>query len=131
MGNYTSYPWALLWGFYYYLVFQLIFLVRFGSLNISFSSIDRALPVIGILSVVLLMYFADKLQRGKGLLFIPFLIALPFSVFGALGGGLLGAVGMLIFGLVPFVIALPIGYWLIKKFSSTSSAPPPTAMPGM
>jgi len=128
MTNYLSYPWALAWGLYYYVLFQIIFLARFGSLNLSFNALDISLIVLGVLSVVLLVYFANKLSARKGLLFIPFVIALPFSVIGALAGGLFGFIGIIAFGIVPFVIALPLGYWLIKWLTGRStSAPTPAA----
>ena len=128
MTNYLSYPWALAWGLYYYVLFQLIFLARFGALNLSFNALDISLIVLGVLSVVLLVYFANKLSARKGLLFIPFVIALPFSVIGALAGGLFGFIGIIAFGIVPFVIALPLGYWLIKwQTGRSTSAPTPAA----
>jgi len=128
MTNYLSYPWALAWGLYYYVLFQIIFLARFGSLNLSFNALDISLIVLGVLSVVLLVYFANKLSARKGLLFIPFVIALPFSVIGALAGGLFGFIGIIAFGIVPFVIALPLGYWLIKwQTGRSTSAPTPAA----
>lgn len=117
-----SYVWAAL-GLLYYVLFQLIYLVRFGSLNMTFNPLDLNLIVLGVVSVAALIYFANKLGGWKMLL-IPYLIALPLSAFGALAGGLMGALGMLFFGLVPFAITLPIGYWLIKKFSSGQAAGP-------
>jgi len=125
MSNYTSYPWAVLYGFYFYIIFQIVFLLRFGSINMNVSVLDAFLVLNGILSVLMLMWFANKLPRKKGFLFIPFGIALPFSMIGALGGGLLGWIGILIGGLVPFVIAIPIGYFLIKKLAGGSTIAPP------
>lgn len=112
-----SYVWAIPFGLYYYVIFQLVYLARFGSLNMSFNVLDVSLLALGILSMVMLLYFANKLGGWK-MLVIPLLIAFPFSAFGALSGGLHGVLGVLLFGLVPFAITLPIGYWLIKKFSS-------------
>lgn len=97
------------------MLFQIIYFSRFGQFNLEFSSADASLVAVGIISVLFLMYFADKLRSRRGLLFIPFLIALPFAAVGALGGGLLGIAGVLIFGTAPFLIALSIGYWLLKR----------------
>lgn len=125
MGKYVTYPLALVWGLYYYLIFQLIYLVRFGAFNASFSTIDIFLYVNGVLSVTLYVYFGQKSGGKWGLLCIPFVIALPVSLVGSLGGGLLGPVGTVIFGLVPFVIALPVGSWLINKFAGSNAAMSP------
>ena len=84
--------------------------------------------LVGVASVLLLIYFARKLERGRGWLFVPFLIALPFAYVGALAGGLLGYVGVVIFGLIPFIITLSIGYWIIKRLTGTSSVLPQTGL---
>lgn len=122
MNTFLTYPWALVFGLYYYVIFQLIYLARFGSLNLNWSMVDVSLPIVGIVSTVLFVYFAKRIPRRRGLFFIPFLTALSLSVFGALGGGLLGPVGVLIFGLVPFALFLPLGYWLVKKFAREERA---------
>jgi len=116
MSRYLAYPWALVFGFYYYIIFQLVYLARFGDLNLSWNFVDVFLPAVGIISVAMFIYFAKKIPERRGLFFIPFFIALPLSMLGALGGGLLGPLGVLIFGLLPFAVLLPLGYWLVKKF---------------
>lgn len=116
MNRYLAYPWSLLFGFYYYVLFQFIYLLRFGSFNTRVSYLDAFLVAVGIISVLIFMFFAKKLIRKRGLLLIPFVLAVPFSAFGALGGGLLGFLGILIFGLVPFFAIPPLGYWIIKRF---------------
>lgn len=121
MNKYLAYPWSLLFGLYMYLLFQLMFILRFGRINTDVNSLDLYILVVGIASVLMLMYFARKLTARRVFLCIPFLIALPFSYIGALGGGLLGGVGVLIFGLVPFAIALPVGYWLINRSNKPST----------
>ena len=114
MKNYFTYPWAILYGFYLYIIFHALFLFRFGRINTSVSVNDLFILLVGILSVVLLMYFGNKIGEKRQLLFIPFVIAVPFSYVGVLGGGLLGPVGMVLFGMIPFLITLPVGYFFLK-----------------
>lgn len=116
-----SYPRSFVYGLYFYLLFQAMFYLRLGHLNLSFEALDIVLWVVGVASVALAVYFSKKLERGRVLLWIPFLLALPFSYVGALGGGLLGAVGILIFGLVPFIVTLPIGFLIIRHFTAPKS----------
>ncbi len=79
MKNYLPYPLALVYGLYFYALFQLSFLVRFGSLNTSFNILDFGSVLVGIISVVILLYFMRKLTRGRGFMLIPFLLMVPFS----------------------------------------------------
>ena len=115
--KYFTYPWALLYGFYFFLLFQIMSVVLFGGLNTNLNILDVFLYVVGVLSVLLFMYFAKKLGDRWKSLWIPFVIALPYAYIGALGGGLIGAAGILIYGLLPFIVVLSLGYWLIKRFA--------------
>lgn len=117
MKNYSSYPWAVLYGFYLYLIFQTVFLFRFGRINTDVNILDLFIVLVGVLSVALFMYFGNKVGDKRKWLFIPFVIAVPFSYIGMLGGGLLGPVGILLYGMIPFLITLPIGYVFLKKKS--------------
>ncbi len=64
-----------------------------------------------------------KLTRRRGFMLIPFLLMVPFSYFGALGGGLLGMLGIVAFGTIPFAVGLPVGYFAIKRFSHVKKTP--------
>ena len=123
MKNYLAYPLALVYGLYFYALFQLSFLVRFGSLNTSFNILDFGSVLVGIISVVILLYFMRKLTRGRGFMLIPFLLMVPFSYLGALGGGLLGMLGIVAFGTIPFAGGLSVGYFAIKRFSHVKKTP--------
>lgn len=120
MKNYFSYPWALLYGLYFYLLFQGMYAWRFGHLNTDVSLLGISIIVVGMVSVFLLLFFMRHLARRKFLLLVPFLLALPFAYVGALGGGLLGVLGILIFGITPFLIALPAGYFVIKRLNKNA-----------
>jgi hypothetical protein len=115
MQTKISYRWVL-GGIYYYALFQLIYLARFGSLNTTVSSLDAWLIIVGMCSVAVLLYYANKGALFWKLL-IAFLIAIPLSLVLALIGGLFGAVGVFAAGLLPFVILLSVGYWLAKPRS--------------
>jgi len=99
-----------------------MYVIQFGSLNTEFSLPDFFIVFVGIVSVWMLMYFMRRLPRMRTVMFIPFVVALPFGYIGTLGGGLLGVIGILLGGLVPFAVILSIGYWLIKHFATRTSA---------
>jgi len=123
MSKFLSYPWAILFGLYMYIAFQVMYLIRFGSLNMEVQFIDLSILVVGILSVMIYVYFARKLTTKRRLLFVAFLIAVPFGYIGALGGGLLGFIGTIVFGIVPFAILIPLGYWIAKKINNKTETP--------
>ena len=122
MKSYSQYAWSVLFGLYFYILFQVVFLVRFGQFNIGFSYLDLGLWLVGVFSIMIATYFCQKLAKGKWYLLIPFVIALPFSFFGALGGGLLGLLPLVIFGIIPFAILIPPSYWLIKWLTAKTEA---------
>ena len=105
-----------IYGLYLYILQQILFFFRFGKLNTDFNRLDFYLIVVGIASIFLYSYFVRKSEsvRRKRALQIAFVIAVPFSVFGSLMGGLLGGVGILIFGLVPFLVILLLTHLLFR-----------------
>ena len=108
---------ALLYGAYMYFLYQLIGFIRFGSIlfscpecdldrrgEILFLITNHGLPyLIGVLSVVLLFYFARNYKIPDSKLLISFLVAVPFSFFFSLMGGLLGFGVALVIGVLPFL----------------------------
>lgn len=130
MNNFLfGYQWSVVLGLYFYLLFQVIYLVQFGSFNWRFELGDIGLLAVGLFSVLLTQYYARKLPRLRGLVLIPFLLAAWLSTYMALGGGLLGVWGVVGFGLLPFVIIIPLGYKLIRRFV-VKAEPIPTTTPG-
>ena len=117
-------PWAFLYGFYFYLLFQAMFVYRFGHLNISFGVLDAFIVLVGILSVLLLFYFLKKLPRGRRWLLAVFFVTVPFAYIGALGGGLLGALGLVVFGMVPFLVTPPLAYWVVARVMRGNASTP-------
>lgn len=118
-----SYYRAPLLGLYFYILFQIIFLLRFGRINTQVHILDLGLVIIGISSVLLYTFFANKLTQHKHLLIIPFLLALSFSYLGTLGGGLIHPLALLVFGLIPFGIAISAGYFIIVYFTNKKPFP--------
>jgi hypothetical protein len=118
MRRFFTYPFSILYGAYFYLIFQLMFVTRFGGINMHFTVLDIFIWLVGVASIAGLMYFMGKLGGRKHLMWIPFVIAVPLGFIGALGGGLLGIFGLLVFGLLPFALILPAGYWLIGRYAS-------------
>lgn len=115
MNRYSTYPCAFLYGFYFYLLFQVVHVARFGAPNWHVSINDLALYLVGTISVIFLMHLMRKLTNFHVLMLIPFLVALPFAYAGALGGGLLGFFGAFALGLLPFIVILPIGFTVVKR----------------
>lgn len=123
--KYLAYPWALLYGIDYYLLFQIVNFVRFDRFNWSFSILEFMLYVVGVASVLLTLFLYKKLEGKLGALIGLYLLATPFSYIGALMGGLIGAPGILIFGMVPYVVVLGVGFFILlshkKKASGNST----------
>ena len=119
----TAYLWATVYGAYLYLLFQIMFFARFGRINTQVSVLDLFIWVVGIVSVLILMFFMRKLPTRKALMFVPFVIALPFGYVGTMGGGLIGPLGMLILGTIPFAVILAIGFGVVRLFVKVPRAP--------
>ena len=119
----TNYLWSPVFALYYYLTFQLVHLKRFGEFNWRFDVYFLGLLVIGFLSILLMQYYGRRLGAKSWLILVPFIIALPLSVMASLGGGLLGVFGLLAFGLLPFVIIVPLGYKLIRRLILPKETP--------
>ena len=115
MINTKNYAYPLILGLYPYLLFQLIALLGSGKIILFSSYLDLFLVVVGILSVVALFYFLNKFPKSQRTTLISFFAAVPFSLFLMLLGGLLCWLGILIYGLFPFVVALFISYLISRK----------------
>ena len=119
----TNYLWSPVLALYYYLTFEIVYLKRFGEFNWQFDIYFLGLLIIGFLSVLLVQYYARRLGARSWLILLPFIVALPLSVIASLGGGLLGLFGLIAFGLLPFVIIVPLGYKLIRRLILPQETP--------
>jgi hypothetical protein len=94
-------------------------------MNTSFNTLDVSLIVIGIASAAMLLFLMRRMTGGKAFMLIPFVIAAIVAYVVALGGGLIfGILGVVVAGLVPFAIALPLGYWIIMRFTTSPAIVP-------
>lgn len=106
---------VVVYGLYLYVLHQIVFFVRFGALNTTLSISDLFLIGVGILSILLYVYFArNSHTTRKNALRAAFVLSIPFSFFGTLAGGLLGNVGILIYGLIPSIVCLWGAHLLFK-----------------
>ncbi len=113
MKTFLAYPWAFLYGLYFYILFQLVFLVRFGHIMTNVSVADLGLYVVGVGSVLFCQYLTRKLEGHEFGMAIAFIIALPFAFVLSFFGGLFGILGVIVAGLIPFAITLSVGYWVL------------------
>lgn len=116
-NNLVGYARGALYGLYFYALQQGIYLVRFKELNTQVNMLDLYLVVVGILSVWLFMFFRSKMHSKKAriALFVAFILAVPIASVGALLGGLLGPIGILAYGLIPFAVLMTIVFILFGK----------------
>ncbi len=107
---------ALIWP----LAQVMIFYVRFGQMNSLAGVLDYVVFYIaGLLSVAVFFKWLLRSAAGWGRNFViaGFVLSSPFSWRGALVGGMLGSVGVILFSLIPVVIGAGLGYWLGKRFA--------------
>ncbi|MCA9388942.1 hypothetical protein KC644_04290 [Candidatus Berkelbacteria bacterium] len=107
---------SLIGGFYFYFVQQLIFLIRFGRFNSIVNQLDLSLYIIGAVAIfTLLKLLSGKNKRQQAVLLGVFIVAQPLAIIGALAGGQLGLIPIIIFGLAPILALLLIANLIVKK----------------
>ena len=100
----------------------LIFFTRFSRLPLDMLIQSLYFAPLGFLSGLLLLYFVYRAkstgQRASTI--IGYLIASPMAVIGSLLSGLLlpPLIGTVIYGMVPLVVGVLIGYTIGKLFLS-------------
>lgn len=117
------YWYAPLYAFIVYLAYHVLFIVRFGRIHVDQNAGDVFLFVSATLVFLLFFYFQNKLDcyHQQSILWAVFFLILPFSMMGAIVGGLLGPIGVVIYGLIPALLALPAAYWTIHHISRCPS----------
>lgn len=100
-----------------YLLHQLLFLSRFGRLNPQLTLTDLGLFIVSAIAVWFFVRTLTQLSstRSRTALSTAFVISLLLSVITSLAGGLLGIIGVIIFGLLPFGIILVPTTWILRK----------------
>lgn len=115
MQNKTpSFLWAIPLGFLYPVLQVLIFYLRFGRLNQDSAFTDYASFFLsGALGAVLFIYFLRRSEEKpiRSLVMSGYAISLPLALFAMILGGLFGIIGVVIFGALPSLILVPIGYF--------------------
>jgi hypothetical protein len=120
MDKKPSFLWALGIGAVFPLVQVLIYLLRFGRFNPYAQPIEYVyFFAAGALAGVSLIYFlrrSDSTALSRAVI-IAFVLGIPFGLFGMIMGGLLGPLGMLLFGVSPIVFVTAVGYFIGRMLS--------------
>lgn len=104
--------WAPLIGLITVVIQNAIYYMRFGKWNTFFTMLDFILFFIaGTLGGLVLFYFLNRQssKTARTVTIISFLLASPIAMFMMIGGGLLGAIGVIIFPLIPWTLFTWIG----------------------
>jgi hypothetical protein len=120
MDKKPSYLWALVVGLAFPVLQVLLFLFRFGNLDMSTNVMDYIVFFIGGLFIGLaLVYFLgrSKSKSARRGTWIGFFIGLPFAAFGMMLGGLVGPLGSILFSISPGIFLTAIGYFIGHMFA--------------
>ncbi len=110
----TPYWLALALGLLGPLFYLITFGARFGRLETQqiTESLYTYLPVaLGSLALVWLLNKAAS-QKARRLVWLGYLLALPVGMFGSTVGGMLGFLGVVLFGAIPLLVGAGLGYAL-------------------
>lgn len=104
--------WIVGGGLAWPIVHLAVYLARFGSLPAAPVETALFIPTGAIGGWFVHRLLSRSVGSQKKLVIVTTLLSLPIAVVGNLGGGLLGPVGVTLFGVVP-IIALSGTGWLI------------------
>lgn len=102
----------------------LFYFIRFGTMEAHIIGESLLFVPIGFLGGIYFFYLYDQasVMLHRRMIFAGLIASLPSSVVGGIAGGLLGFLGIIIFGTLPIVIGVFLGNWLggilANKFSS-------------
>lgn len=114
----TPYWLALALGLLGPLFYLITFATRFGRLEMLqiTESLYTYLPVaLGSLALVWLLNKAAS-QKARRFVWLGYLVALPLGLFGAAAGGMLGILGIVLFGALPLAVGAALGFGLGRLF---------------
>ncbi len=110
----TPYWLALTLGLLGPLFYIITFAARFGrleTLQIT-ESLTTYLPVaLGSVALVWLLNKAAS-QKARRFVWLGYLLALPVGLYGSAIGGMLGFLGVILFGAIPLLVGAGLGYGL-------------------
>ncbi|MEX3006934.1 hypothetical protein [Hoeflea sp. TYP-13] len=117
--HHYRYSLALWAGFAVYAAQLLIFVFRFGALDLAPALQGLIFIPVGWLMFIPVVFFMNRLEtsRQQYWLWGFVIVALPVSLLGMAMGGLFGTVGVFIYGVLPVALASLIGFFIIRLLS--------------
>lgn len=119
----VRWPWVIAAALVWPVLHVVVFTMRFGEIPVSdaFSDLLLFLPT-GFAAALVLRVFLRKAEPGcsSWMIILGVVAALPFAFLGNLMGGLLGPLGVTIFGVVPILIGAG-GGWVIGRTGTADS----------
>lgn len=110
---YFSYFWIIPLSLMWPIINLFIFALRFRKLPLDMFSESIVFIPMGIISSLVLIYLMRITRQDKKKLkkiVLGYIIACPFALFFSIGGGLLGALGSIIFGTIPLILGTYLGF---------------------
>ena len=106
---------VVLWGLWFPLFMVLVAFIRFGNFpeGVGFVELFVDLVLFHVVGCISALACLSSMERHAGRpirIFVTYLVVTPFSVFGSLVGGLLGFVGVIVFGSIFYLIP-----WLLWR----------------
>src|SRR5688500_8355185 len=120
MDKKPSFLWALAVGLLFPVLQVVIFFMRFGRFDSEAPLTDYLLFFLGgaLIGAGLIYFLRRSETRGTvRAVIIAFIISVPLALFGMVVGGLMGVVGVLLFGVSPSVFITGAGYFIGRALS--------------
>jgi uncharacterized membrane protein len=120
MDKRPSFLWAFAIGLLFPILQVVIFFLRFQDLTPDASFSDYLFFFItGSLIGLVLIYFLrrSETRRAYNAIIVGFVIGIPLAIIGMLLGGLMGAFGIVLFGMSPAVFVIGLAYLIGKALS--------------
>lgn len=117
-----SYIWVLLTALIFPMLQNVIYFMRFANLPADLVGESMIFIPMGLIAGALFIYLANKDETGKTRLpmLIGAIIATPFALYLSIISGLIVApiIAVTIFGSIPLIIGIVVGYSVKKKLTS-------------
>ncbi len=119
----VRWPWVIAAAFVWPVLHVVVFTMRFGEIPVAeaLSDLLLFLPT-GFAAALALRILLRRAEPGfrSWMIILGVSAALPFAFLGNLMGGLLGPVGVTIFGVAPILIGAGAG-WVVGRLRATDS----------
>ncbi len=105
---------SVVYGVLFYVVVNLVFYFNFG--NIDFRWIDLIFIIVPFINFFFAGFLSQKSDTKfkKYFVWVFFVLSVPVSYYGLIMGGLLGILGIILYGIVPVFLLTAIGFWIAK-----------------